>query len=378
MLLKIFQFAFILLFPYWSAKIAKGSGLGKWLSPVVLCYGAGMVVGNLPFLQLDAAVSTQMTELSIVMAIPLLLFSTNLFKWLPYAGSSLLSFALCVISGLLATTLVAFLFRNQMEDGWMVSGMLVGIYTGGTPNMQAIGLALQADQEIIILLNGADIFCGGLFLIFLTSVAHSVFGRFLPDFDWSGGAQQLEELDLEQQIVWKDSLLAIGLTTIIIGASLGTTMLVFGDLSKTSFLILLLTTLSILATFLPQVQKWQGTFETGEYFLLMFCVALGMLADFAQIMAHGGDILLYTGLALSLTILLHTFMAYLFRIDRDTFMITSTAALYGPAFIGQIASVIGNKTLVLSGMVLGLLGYAIGNYLGISLAYLLQMLFYNQ
>lgn len=377
MLIQTVQFLLILAFPYFSTKLTKASGLGKWLSPVVLCYGFGILFGNIPFLNLDAAFSTQMTELSIVMAIPLLLFSTNLFKWLPYAGSSLLSFALCVISGLAATTLIAYLFRNQMENGWMVSGMLVGIYTGGTPNMQAIGLALQADQEVIILLNAADIFCGGLFLIFLTSVAHSVFGRFLPDFNWSGDEHPLKILDLQQQIVWKDSLKAIGLTLVIIGLSVGFTMLIFGDLSKTSFLILLLTSLSILATFIPQVQKWQGTFETGEYFLLMFCVALGMLADFAQIMAHGGDILLYTALALSITVVLHSILAYLFRIDRDTFMITSTAALYGPAFIGQIASVIGNKTLVLSGMVLGLLGYAIGNYLGISLAYVLEMLFYN-
>lgn len=377
MFIKILQLLFIIGFPYFSAVIARNSGLGKWLSPVVLCYGAGIILGNLPFLNLDVEISTQMTELTIVMAIPLLLFSTNLFKWLPYAGRSLLSFGLCVLSGLVATTIIAFFFRNQMENGWMVSGMLVGIYTGGTPNMQAIGLALQADQELIILLNAADIFCGGLFLIFLTSVAHSVFGRFLPHFDWKDEEGPLEVLDLQQQIVWKDSLWAIGLTVIIIAIAVGVTMLVFGDLSKTSFLILLLTTLSILATFLPQVQKWRGTFETGEYFLLMFCVALGMLADFAQIIASGGAVILYTALALSCTIIFHTILAYLFRIDRDTYMITSTAALYGPAFIGQIASVIGNKTLVLSGMVLGLLGYAIGNYLGISLAYLLEMLFYS-
>lgn len=378
MIIKLLQLFFIVGVPYLSTIFAKKSGVGKWLSPVVLCYGVGIVLGNLAFLDLDVVLSTQMMEFSIVMAIPLLLFSTNIFKWLPHAGSSLLSFVLCVLSGLLSTSLVAFFFRNQMADGWMVAGMLVGIYTGGTPNMQAIGLALQVDQEMIILLNAADIFCGGLFLIFLTSVAHTVFGKLLSDFEWKEGERPLPELNLEQQIVWKNSLLAIGLTLLIIGASVGLTFAIFGDLSKTSFLILALTTFSILATFVPKVQRWQGTFETGEYFLLMFCVALGMLADFQQIMAHGGDVLLYTALALASTILLHTFLAYLFRIDRDTFMITSTAALYGPAFIGQIASVIGNKTLVLSGMVLGLLGYAIGNYLGISLAYLLELWFYSK
>jgi len=73
-------------------------------------------------------------------------------------------------------------------------------------------------------------------------------------------------------------------------------------------------------------------------------------------------------------LVLHLLLARLFRIDRDTVMITSTAALYGPVFVAQVATVIGNKKLVLAGIALGLLGYAIGNYLGLSLAYVLKNL----
>ena len=53
-------------------------------------------------------------------------------------------------------------------------------------------------------------------------------------------------------------------------------------------------------------------------------------------------------------------------------MITSTAAIYGPVFVGQIASAIGNKKLIFTGIALGLLGFAVGNYLGIGLAYILK------
>jgi len=67
-------------------------------------------------------------------------------------------------------------------------------------------------------------------------------------------------------------------------------------------------------------------------------------------------------------------LAALFRIDRDTFLFTSVAALYGPPFIGQMASITNNRQLIFSGIAMGLLGYAIGNYLGIGWAYLLQMI----
>ena len=134
----------------------------------------------------------------------------------------------------------------------------------------------------------------------------------------------------------------------------------------------MLTTLSILAATRKGISQLSGTFETGEYFLLIFCIALGMLADFGDIAASGLDILTYSALTLICTILLHFGLSYWFKIDRDTVMITSTAAIYGPVFVGQIASAIGNKKLIFTGIALGLLGFAIGNYLGIGLAYILK------
>ena len=71
-------------------------------------------------------------------------------------------------------------------------------------------------------------------------------------------------------------------------------------------------------------------------------------------------------------ILLHFFLAAIFRIDRDTVIITSTAAIYGPAFIGPVANAIKNKEMIVPGITMGLLGYAIGNYIGIGIAMLLK------
>jgi uncharacterized membrane protein len=61
----------------------------------------------------------------------------------------------------------------------------------------------------------------------------------------------------------------------------------------------------------------------------------------------------------------------IFRIDIDTTIITSAAALYGPAFIGPVAEGIRNREVVVSGLSLALLGNAFGTYLGIAVAYLL-------
>ncbi len=72
------------------------------------------------------------------------------------------------------------------------------------------------------------------------------------------------------------------------------------------------------------------------------------------------------------SVLLHYLLAILFRVDRDTLIITSTAAIFGPAFIGPVANAIGNKGIIPIGIALGLIGYAIGNFLGIGFAELLN------
>jgi uncharacterized membrane protein len=365
----------ILLFPWASRRISRRPALSGWLSPVVLCYALGILLGNVSLLPLDAGLAKNMTEATIVLAIPLLLFSTDLKVWSRQSRTVLLSFGLCVLSGLLATQLVAFLFRNRMEDSWQIAGMLVGIYTGGTPNMQAIGLALDAGQEKIVLLNAADILCGGILLLFLTSVAHRLYGLFLSNYQIKSEMTANDPMTAGGKIDRRHVVLAIGLSAAIVGASLGLSYLFFRDLTHTAVIILLLTTLSIAASFSKKVRNWRGAYEAGDYFLLMFCVALGMLADFQVLIDQGGELILFTGLALSATLLLHLFLSYLFHIDRDTTIITFTAASYGPAFIGQIAQTIGNKQLVFAGIAMGLLGYAIGNYLGISTAYFLRWLF---
>jgi uncharacterized membrane protein len=75
------------------------------------------------------------------------------------------------------------------------------------------------------------------------------------------------------------------------------------------------------------------------------------------------------------SIVLHFLFAWIFRVDADTTLITSVAGIFGPAFIGPVASVLKNKDIVVSGLTTGLVGYAIANYLGLGMAQLFHSVF---
>ena len=365
------QLLVLLGFPFLSKWLSRASRLEHILSPIVLCYLAGILLRNLDIFPLRDGISQRFSEVAILFAIPLLLYTTRLEFIRRHAGKALYSFILCVLAGLISSAVGAWFFRNTFSESWALAGMVTGIYTGGTPNMQAIGLALQVDQEYIILLNAADIVIGGTYLLLLTSVMHPFLGYVLPRF-LPAGATPDHSLQEDHPPSISLILKALGLTMLILAITVGSTLLLFGNLEQTAFIMLALTTLSLAASFLPTVRTWKNTFTIGEYFLFVFSIALGMLADIGDIISYGGDIILFVGVVMYATVILHLVFARLAGIDRDTFMVTSTAALYGPAFVGPICAVIKNQEVLFAGIAMGLLGYAAGNYLGISMAWLLQ------
>jgi uncharacterized membrane protein len=371
MMILILQILIIVCSPWVWIRLTRQWKVEQWLSPVVMSYLTGILLANFNIIPLNAEISKGFGAYSVVLAIPLLLFSTDLSAWFRHAKDTVLSFLLCVISGVICSGIVAFFFKDSIENSWQISGILVGLYTGGTPNMNAIGVSLDVKSETLVLLNAADVFCGGIYLIFLTSIAYPLFSKLLPAFK---GEKNTIGISAGERKVFslKGLLILLATTLLILGMSTGLCLLIFGDIKALAFILLMLTTLSIGASFIPGIRNIKGSFEIGEYLLLMFCVAIGMQADLNTLLSEGGTIILYTGFVLGSTVILHLLLAKIFKIDVDTMMITATAALYGPVFIGQIASTIKNRTLIVSGMATGLVGYAIGNYLGISVAYILQ------
>jgi hypothetical protein len=80
--------------PWLITKYASRVKLIDWLSPVVCCYAAGIILGNALDSFWPTKVSTEVSEISIMLALPMLLFSTNLLGWFRLAKTTIISFAL--------------------------------------------------------------------------------------------------------------------------------------------------------------------------------------------------------------------------------------------------------------------------------------------
>ncbi|WP_116124539.1 DUF819 family protein [Lewinella sp. IMCC34183] len=360
-------------FPLLAVTADRRRWLPAWSSSIITCYGIGILVSNLRLWPVDGELMESVAGGSMLVGLPLLLFAVRLRDSFRHAGSMLLSFGLCCIAGILCTCGTALYFADALPDGWQVAAMLTGLYTGGTPNVQAIGVALEAPADYLVLIQAADVLLGGTYLLGLVTFLPALYARIFPPTPFPPGADT-GAADVPERSGAGRRTVQLLASLAVLGGSVLLCWLFTGRWLDPTVVILLLTTISLLLTLTPIVPPLGNTYPLGEYFVLIFCVALGLLADFRELASHGIELLYFSALALTGTTLLHLVLARLFRIDRDTVILSSVAAFYGPVFVVQVAGALRNRHLLAAGIAVSLLGFGIGNYLGIGVAFALRWL----
>lgn len=377
----IFLAFFYLLTPILILHLCHRYRYVNKLGAVVIAYLLGLILGNIGILPEGALrVQDLMTTITVPLAIPLLLFSMNIRKWFSMAGKTLVS-TICAFAGIFSTVLLGYyLLRNQgIEDLWKISGMLIGVYTGGTPNLASIKLALNVDETIYIVTHTYDLVVGIFYLMFMLTVGQRFFLNFLPAYKHAdplmAAVADFDGKDpywgIFRSRVFFPLMKAFGLSVLIFAIAGGVSLLV-PDSAQMAVVILLITTLGILSSMIPAIHRIEKTFELGMYLILIFSLVVASMANISQFIAASPVILVYVSLAMFGTLAIHALLARVFKVDADTLMITSTAFICSPPFVPVVAGALKNREVIVSGLTVGILGYAVGNYLGITLAYLLR------
>lgn len=318
-------------------------------------------------------------SITILLAIPLMLFSANVREWSRLAGNTLKSLLIGFFSVLVVIIAGYFIFRGRgMEDLWKVSGLLVGVYTGGTPNLASLKMMLDVDANTYILTHTYDLVIGVFYLAFLMTIGQKIFHRFLPKFPIPLDVVKVKDLDGKDPFwgIFRRHkfipLLKAYLFAIIIFAIGGALSMLVPDQMLMVVVILTITTLGILASLIPAVNRIDMTFESGMYLILIFSIVVASMADVRNFAGLTPGLFAYITMAVFGSLILHVLLSKLFKVDSDTTMITSVAFICSPPFVPVIAGALGNRHIVITGITIGIIGYAVGNYLGFLVATLLS------
>lgn len=412
---------FYLLAPAILIYLTKISTILNKLGAVVLAYLLGLIVGNIGILPVAseglkslmgvrsfipkdeflqymadskvtetdvlvnqvATVQDMLFTIIIPLAIPLLLFTLDLKKWIKLAKGAILSMVLAMFSLMVVVFTGYYFFAGSIAESNKVAGMLVGVYTGGTPNLAAIGNALQVSPNIFILTHTYDLIVGSVALLFLMTIAQRVFHIFLPKFQVLYKAENKlhladETADIENfDPLFKrkglpDLLKAIGVSIIIFAIGGGLSLLVTKP-NDTIVAILSITTLGLLASLIKPVNKLQNSFQLGMYLIIAFSLVVSSMANLSNMFQiEFLQLFLYVFYVVFGSIAVHVALAHFFKVDADTTIISITALTYSPPFVPAVAGALKNKDVIISGLTIGILGYAFGTYLGIFVGTILK------
>ena len=371
------------------------------IGPVMILYAIGLIFANIPMPEEIKTLQGIIPTIMIPLAIPMMLFGCT-FKTSEVSlqarivTSGVISVCMAVVGGYL-------LFGQGIEQGTEIGGMLVGKCTGGTLNAAAIKEGLGLSNETYVLLTTYDIVICFFYFVFLLGGGIRLF-RWLYGEKGKRTLSAEDEAEIKREMeatkanpykgLWSKAGFAqigkvLGLTIIVVAVGAAMSYLIgwiFGaDLANfmnekkggwfMAPFILMLTTLGIALSFWKPVKRLDKSYDLGMYLIYIFSLAIASMADLSNLkIMENLNMIAFLIFAIFVSLFIHAIICRLFRVDADSMVISSVAFINSPPFVPMISNAMKNRASLVTGISAGLIGYAVGNYLGILMAKLLKFL----
>jgi len=359
------------------------------IGTVVAAYAVGIIFALTGFVHFEVGTEAasvfgklQSTIMSVAvpLAIPLMLFNCDFKLWTKALPKTIWSLAGGIIAVLVAVISGYFIFRTpDIPEFNKVAAMMTGIYTGGTMNFNALGASLGVDKTLMAIVLAFEMVLTTPYIFFIICGGYKLFRKILPYKDVTRKGRTDEDVttkDVENYrgMFTKENvggmLTGLGLSIIFLVFAAGMAFLLTGKLNEL-VIILTITTLSIIASFFRKVRELPKTFELGMFFILVFSVIVASLFDIHSVNGGSLSIGLFVAWVMIVAACIHLLFCRIAKVSGDLFCVSQIALLCSPPFVPPVVGAMQNKKVLISGIVIGLVGYAVGTYLGVAISFLL-------
>jgi uncharacterized membrane protein len=233
-----------------------------------------------------------------------------------------------------------------------------------------------------------DVVISFLYLVFLVSVGYKLFRKLYGERTATNLSQEERE-ELERQIaeqkrnpyagLWsregrRELARIVGVTLLVVAISALATLPFPSEWFMVIF-ILTLSTLGVACSFIKPIRKLERSFDIGMYLIYIFSIAMASMADFSQLnLTEGVNQILFLCIAVFGSTLLHALFCRIMRVKADAMVASSVAFINSPPFVPMMVVAMKNKGVLIVGLGAGIIGYAAGNYFGVVMAKILELL----
>lgn len=361
----------------WAARI----------SALVIILLLAIILANIRIIPAEAPVYDFVWDYCLPLSLPLLLFKSDIRKICSESGQLLAAF-LIGAAGTVVGALVSYLiFKGAINELPGLAAMLTGTYIGGSVNFAVLGSVFGVSGESVSAATIADNLNMAVYFLVLLAipVKSKTAGNTIKNVDTacakisdSGKPGSGCGVTGQKKLSVKAFSVGIAVSVFIIAISdmisgfLGKSipdsngvLMALNSLGGNRYLWI--TTFSVVfsTVFSEKIRQLAGLQEIGTFFIYCFIFVVGAPASVMGIIKNSPLMLLFALVIVAFNMLFTFVFGFIFHMDRKTLIIASNANVGGPTTAAGMAIAKGWDELVGPALLVGCLGYVIGNYMGI-------------
>jgi uncharacterized membrane protein len=379
----------------------------KWASQIsgaVLALIIGLVAANLRIIPIDAPVWDAVWNFILPLSVTMLLFSADLRRILKESGRMFGIFNISAVTTVIGAFVAVILYHNFIPEFNKAAGMMTGSYIGGGVNFVALSKAFEASGTLVSTLTVADNLNMALAFLLLLAIPNFRFIKRIFKHPYEDEIQELAKASVEAEqetraaAYWKRkeislldiaSIIAIAFFIVFIAGKfsgwvqsvipadatgfMSLVRIVFGQL----YLVIPVVTIGLATLFPKWLPKIPGAYEVGMFGVYLFFVVIGIPASIYTIITKAPILLAFCFTIAAINIVLTLIGGKVFHYSVEECVISSNANLGGPSTAAGMAIAKGWTKLVTPAILVGVWGYAIGNYVGMFVGLTVLSMFHH-
>ncbi|MDR6224133.1 DUF819 family protein [Desmospora profundinema] len=358
----------IRLFSFLGTAILVITGAAILVNLQVIPASIGQAEGELNPLYVFAG------DYGIPLAIVLLLLSTDLSSLRRLGKPAGIAFTLGALGTMIgAVVAIAVTAGSIGEEAWKVGGQFTASYIGGGVNYAAVGNALDTSESMFAAGAAADNIMTNLWIV-MTALLPVVLRRFYPSIrNHSGSKASPMKTGLARRSFSIHGLVTlVAVTFTIVAIAEWLTPRVNQTVGWEIPSVLWYTTLALAVGWLTPVNRLTGGEELGNFILHFFFATMGAGTILHTLAEKGPVVFLFLTILVAVHALVLFGAGRWFKVEVEVLATASQACVGGPSTAVALASSKGWHSLVTPAVLLGVLGYTFGNYIGVLMGQLLR------
>ncbi|MEB7964894.1 DUF819 family protein [Mammaliicoccus sciuri] len=359
------------------------------LTGAIIALVGAMILSNLNIIPIESPVYDQVWEYVIPLAIPLLLFRSNIFKIWKESRRLLFIFLISSVGTVVGVGAGFLLLHQFIPELDKIGAMMTGSYIGGGVNFAALSTKFQTPGELVSATVVADNSVMAFYFIVLITLPNMTFikkyFKRLYNSNDDANSNQAEAYWKRNEISLKDIAYSISIAFVLVAISFKISEIVNEYIPKNNHFMeilvsiigdqfLLLTTLTLItvAMFSKFFENLNASDELGTFLIYIFFVVIGVPASIPIIIKTAPLLFIFVAVILIFNLSITLCFGKLFKFNIEEMLLASNANAGGPTTAAALAISKGWQGLVGPILIIGTLGYVIGNYVGTLMGYFLS------